>query len=259
MTYIPANSDASGKNHEEMFVIGGSLASQGGGGGNDAWMYDFTENTWTRITSSVFNNLQDQLDNVVEWDPTDKVVYMLTYGKFGVYNPSSSPANTASGSLAGNLYKTLAKTDSITSQYATIDQASRTMVAIRSGVLDNASSGVYVEEYRLANGSVRSTKNPPGCPSSIGTGGAFAGATFDSTLGKVVFYYPLNDNGIYIWDHSIHSCTHESYTGTAPSTLRAKGALGRFRYVPDKDYYVYVGDAEHAPYILCRKLEGCRL
>jgi hypothetical protein len=259
MTYIPANSDATGTNHEELFILGGSPASQGGGGANDAWMYDFAANRWTRISSLVFSTLQDQLDNVVEWDPIDKVVYMLTYGKFGVYNPSSTPTTTASGSLAGSRYKGLANTAGITSQYATIDQANRTIVAIRSGVLDNASSGVYVEEYKLSNGSVTSTKNPSGCPSSIGSDGAFAGATYDSSLGKVVFYYPQNDNGIYIWDHSTHTCTRETYGGTAPSGLHAKGALGRFRYIPGKDYYVYVGDAEHAPFILCRKLAGCAL
>jgi hypothetical protein len=257
MAYIPANADASGTNHEEMFTIGGSIASQGGGGAGDAWIYDFTTHGWTRIDVSIFRNTQDQLDDVVDWDSKDRAVYMLTYGKFGVYNPSPTATKTASGSLAGNSYRNLSATDAISSQYGTIDQSNRNFVAIRSGTLDDPSSGVYVEEYPLAGGHTASTHNPAHCPSSIGREGPFAGATYDTTLNKVVFYYPPNDNGIYIWDHATHSCTHESYPGSAPSGMQARGVLGRFRYVPGKDYYVYIGDGRQPPWILCRKPGGC--
>ncbi len=257
MTFIPANADASGTNHEEMFIIGGSIASQGGGGGGDPWMYDFATNRWSQISPSIFSKLQDQLDNVIDWDSKDKAVYMLTYGKFGVYNPSSTATKTASGSLVGNSYRNLANTDAVTSQYGTIDQANRNFVVIRSGRLADPGSGVYVQEYPLRGGDPTSTHNPSGCPSSIGTGGLYAGATYDTKLGKVVFYYPQNDDGIYIWNHANHTCTRESYRGTPPSGVRAGGILGRFRYVPGKDYYIYIGDGTHAPWILCRNVQGC--
>jgi hypothetical protein len=88
---------------------------------------------------------------------------------------------------------------------------------------------------------------------------------FDTSLNKLVFHNSDQDASIYIWDNVAHTCTQETYGGSPPTGVVSGGAgvhggnLGRFRYVPGKDYYVYVGDAEHAPFILCRKLAGCAL
>jgi hypothetical protein len=69
--------------------------------------------------------------------------------------------------------------------------------------------------------------------------------------------YPENDNGIYIWDHATHSCTRETYGGTTPTVGLAHGVLGRFRYVPAKNYYIYVSDSDRTPWVLCRAPGGC--
>jgi hypothetical protein len=70
---------------------------------------------------------------------------------------------------------------------------------------------------------------------------------------------------IYLWNHSTHSCTSETYpsnSAESPANITAskeRGAVyGRFRYVPAKGYYVYESEGDFAPFILCRNSAGCK-
>jgi hypothetical protein len=262
LAYIPAHSDASGTNHEEMLIIGGSVASGGGSGDNEIWVYDFSAGTWTLLATNPMSTT-DNLSNAIAWDPTDKVVYMMVNNLVGVFNPSSTTATTASGSLAGHAWRTIGSTAGYLCQSMAIDQASHTMVFMHGGGGNGcAGSGSFlVDVISLANGTSTRYSNPSGCPAQNLSD--TVGMAFDTSLNKLVFHNSDQDASIYIWDTVAHTCTQETYGGSPPTGVVTGGAgvhggnLGRFRYVPGKDYYVYVGDAKHAPFILCRQPGGC--
>jgi hypothetical protein len=286
MAYIPGKGDASGNNPDEMFINGGSLASQGGTPGADVWIFDFSTVSnppnsligWTRIPQANLTGIgSDNLDNVAAWDPWSKGVYLLNYGSFGVFNPSSTTAlNLPSGVLAPLTYRRLSSPAAFTTNYGTIDENTNLFVNIHAYCLNNTCGTTkdyttVVDEFNLATGAQTSYCTDDvthvvsanycstlgvaaGCPSSIGQ---YAGATYDSSLGKVVFMYPENDNGIYIWDHATHSCTREAYGGSTPTVGVAHGIMGRFRYVPGKNYYIYLSGADRTPWVLCRAPGGC--
>lgn len=294
MAYIPAGADASHRNPEEMMIYSGAPTSGTGGCVNDFWIYDFSrgssQNAWTKIPPANLPGLGacDDGSQAIAFDPTSRAVYVLNYGTFGVINPSTTTAvNLAGGRLAPLTYRKLVGLDfyNTSNSNAAIDLQNRLFVII-TPLGESASSPVIIEEHGLTTphqpslyctgpvGSVCSgtgSQSATGCPKSI-PGTENASATYDTSLGKIVFYTPEDDDGIYIWNHDTHSCTRETYhaagtaTGALPSVKSTcgtgtqhcpRGSFGRFAYVSDKDYYIYVSDADRAPFVLCRKATGC--
>ena len=248
LTYIPAGQGGLPSGHDGIFIYGGSLASAGGGTGNDAWLYDFVANTWVRkdpftISGTGSYGTEDVGTQLVSWYDSgqntalDKKIYIIDNDHFGRYD------------LTTNTYYPLPYAPNLGANVApmgAVDVHAKTFVDI------DPNTGKWWE-LALDGSSGQSYLNPPGCPTAFSE---TPGVTYDSTRQQLVIWTGSGGT-IYLYDTSTHSCTDETPSAGGPPAGNARGTFGRLQYVAGKDYYVVVSDSAVPAYVLCRSSGGC--
>jgi hypothetical protein len=249
LTYIPAGQGGLPSGHDGMFIYSGSLASAGGGAGNDAWLYDFVANSWVRkdpftISGSGSYGTQNVGTQLISWYDSgqgtalDQKVYIVEDAHFGSYDIASNtyyPLNSAPN-LGANV-----------APMGAIDVNAKIFV-------DYDPNTGYWWELSLDGTIANYYVNPSGCP--ILTYSESPGVTYDSSLQQVVIW-PGSGSTIYLYDTNTHSCTSETPGTGGPSASNTHGTFGRFQYVPAKGYYVVLNDYNVPAYVLCLNSAGC--
>ena len=224
-----------------MFSFGGSL-NQCGFLSNATWTLDLAALEWKNMKPD--GGTPAALPGAIaDYDPNSRMVFLHDTADFWQYDNEKNRYKKAGSNQAINYHMN-----------GVIDPKRKIFVFVGAA----GAPGGGLKAISIAPNSNYSMRDWTGAAS--GTCGpllsaAYPGLAYDSALDRIVGWPNFGDT-VYLLDADSKSCTAETFPGGPPDSSHtgsphtSNGTYGRFRYLPDKDVFVLVNQADHNVYLL---------
>ena len=226
---------------DSMFLWGGSLSCDSGGGASDTWWFDCIANTWQLKAPTGTVPPTGVLGSCSCWDTTRNVMWLLTRGRLFKYDPS---VGTEGEYTQVKNYQT-----NIVSFHTTmIHDPVRDILYLANG----APVGTYDDEYYIdltgtptydrlavttAGGGLLKTKQGPGL-------------TWDSVNQQIVGW--AGGNSIHALDWATKTWAEIALTGAAIPDHQPTGTYKRFAFSPDNNAFILYNDVDQNIFVAAR-------
>jgi Galactose oxidase, central domain len=231
---------------DQMFVVGGSLASDCGAEANpltnDMWLFSFATRTWTQLRPTTSGTVPGtNLDSVVAaYYAAHQMVYFHDRGRLYRFNPANTSVTSLTGNWGSNLYGS-ALTDPrrarwvMTGSGAQTGQAGANQIAwVDLTGADTAGTGTKSFNFQATSGD-----------GSCGRSGA-PGFAYDPIQDRYVCWN--GGNTVYLLNPATWTWTTASFSG-GPAAAEL-GTYGRFQYSPASGVFVVVNSVTQNAFTL---------
>jgi hypothetical protein len=223
LSYVPAPVDA-------FVTMGGSLW-QSGSAAQGTWFFSFGDMAWTRRA----DHSSDGYGDPTVYDPVTAHLWRRTNREMTEYDPVAD-SYTDRFESNGGFWKANVS--------AALDPDARLMVIVGEGELDeyNLDTDAYTVNVTIAGST------------PAGLLDAAPGIAFDSMQKRLVLWNGGAD--VYTYDPATKMFEVHSTMGATPPAITASGGtFGRFRYVPSRNVFGVVTNADENVFVL-RMSEG---
>ena len=224
---------------DEMFSNCGALAGNPSDPGKGTWVFNFTTNVWTQLTSTLGHGTTPPCNfgyDFTAYDSNNNVVWVDDGNTLWYYTRSTNTYTqaTSTGGMEGNDFD---------HKSAVVDTANKVLWVI---------GGTDALKVNISN--LGSAPNLPvthvtlsGCPALQGS--SYPGLDFDSVQNLVVGWPGGGGNTIYLLNSATNACTSVTPSGSAPAFGGVEGGAS-FHYIPSANAFIAVGDWNTTPAIL---------
>ncbi len=250
--------------HDQFFISPGGACPAASPGleysCQDAWIYDFATDTYTKKTPFNFDNgIVTFGDNggpgsaATDYSVAKGLYYIVSNQYFASYNSSTNTVHRLSSKLNdGKGYAAFMRW--------IVDDNSNAMWGFGCTNNPRSCDTAAIVKIDLTTGADThwfGTSIDSSCE-GIRLGSGYPGATVDTATHKIVLIPRKAGNTVYLYDTADNRCTSFTAPGgpPAPSPIDT-GVHGRFQYVPSYNIFVFVGSASQDAYALCMQPKGC--
>lgn len=212
------------RDHDKMFVFGGSLACGAGNFGSDTWTFDFQSNTWKRMQPA--GPIPDgDAGMMTAYDPDTGLIYLHDRKHLYAYDVQLDTYTQLTDNATTLGYHLSAEIDSRARKFVIVGY-------------DSVQGAGRVYTYDI---SVNSSYDQQQLSTSGGTpivNEAYPGLAYDPNTGEIVAWSTEAGSSVYSLDVNDGTWSQMAFPGgPAPSS---NGTHGRWRYSPNSKVFVTV-------------------